>query len=39
MHDCTCGYSGTSAADLDEHLLAEMHTSDPEGTHQPARKR
>ena len=35
-HDCTCGYAGTSASDLDEHLIAAAPL-DPEGTHRPAR--
>jgi hypothetical protein len=32
---CVCGYEGSSARDLDEHLLAASPL-DPEGTHRPA---
>lgn len=34
---CTCGYEGTSAADLDEHLIAASGL-DPEGAHRPTRR-
>ena len=32
--DCSCGYPGTSRADLDEHLRA-VSGLDPEGAHRP----
>jgi hypothetical protein len=35
-HDCTCGYPGRSAQDLDEHLIAMARVDDDE-PHAPAR--